>query len=66
MTQLYIEQLILARSTRGMERIARYLPPDYAARAARALWRSLHVLITTGFYVEGRYETDGPPGGGQA
>ncbi len=62
MEQPAIEQLILAHGTRGIERLARYLPPDYAARAAQALWRSPHVLITTGFYVEGRPETDGPPG----
>jgi hypothetical protein len=57
-----VEQLILAHGTRGIERLARYLPPDYAARAAWALWRSPDVLITTGFYVDGHPETDGPPG----
>lgn len=62
MKQPTIEQLILAHGTRGIERMARYLPPNYAALAARALWNSPRVLITTGFYVEGRAETDGPPG----
>jgi hypothetical protein len=62
MTQPPIEQLILANGTRGIEKIAHHLPPDYAARAARALYNSPRVLITTGFYVEGRPETDGPPG----
>jgi hypothetical protein len=43
--------------------VARHLPPDYAARAARALWEArARVLITTGFYVGGHPETDGPPG----
>src|SRR5438477_11660107 len=62
MAQAAIEQLILAHGRRGIERLARYLPSDYAARAALALWRSPRVLMTTGFYVEGRPETDGPPG----
>ena len=58
-----IERLILANGWRGIERVARYLPPDYAARAARALWdHRARVLITTGFYVGGHPETDGPPG----
>src|SRR5438128_12579784 len=59
---MFIEQLILAHGTRGIEKLAHHLPPDYAARAARALFDSPRVLITTGFYVEGRPETDGPPG----
>jgi hypothetical protein len=62
MTQPSIEQLILAHGSRGIERLAPYLPVDYAARAARALWGCRHVLITTGFYVGGHAETDGPPG----
>lgn len=57
-----IEELILARGTRGIEKLAHYLPPDYAVRAARALYKSPRILITTGFYVEGHPETDGPPG----
>src|SRR5437867_13267482 len=61
-TQPPIEQLILAHGTRGIEKLAHHLQPDYAARAARALQNSPRVLITTGFYVEARPETDGPPG----
>ena len=57
-----IEQLILEHGTRGIEKLTQYLPPDYATRAARALYGSPRVLMTTGFYVEGRPETDGPPG----
>jgi hypothetical protein len=46
-----------------MDRLARHLPPDYVARAAAALWEHrARVLITTGFYVNGHPETDGPPG----
>src|SRR5215213_994220 len=58
-----IENLILANGWRGIDRVARHLPPDYAARAAQALWDARQrVLITTGFYVGGHPETDGPPG----
>ena len=57
-----IEHLLLAHGRRGIERLACYLPPDYAARAAQALGRSPRVLITTGFFVDGHPETDGPPG----
>jgi hypothetical protein len=57
-----VEQLLLGHGTRGIERLARYLPADYAAQAARALWQIPQVIITTGFYVDGHPETDGPPG----
>ncbi|HMA35700.1 MAG TPA: glutamate cyclase domain-containing protein [Chloroflexia bacterium] len=58
-----IERILLARGTRGMDRLARYLPPDYCARAAQATWQARpRVLLTTGFYVAGHPETDGPPG----
>src|SRR5262249_22773731 len=57
-----IEKLILEHGTRGIEKIARYLLPDFAARAALALHNAPRVLITTGFFVDGRPETDGPPG----
>jgi hypothetical protein len=63
MPRLTIEELILQHGMRGIERIARHLPPDYAARAAEALWASRdRVLITTGFNVQGHPETDGPSG----
>ncbi len=58
-----IERIVLARGTRGMERLARHLPADFVRRAARAAWAArAHTLITTGFYVAGAPETDGPPG----
>jgi hypothetical protein len=58
-----VEEIILRHGTRGIERIARYLPVDYAARAAEAVWANRdRVLIATGFNVQGRPETDGPSG----
>ncbi|MDQ2807224.1 MAG: DUF4392 domain-containing protein [Chloroflexota bacterium] len=58
-----IERIVLARGTRGMARLARHLPPDFVARAARAAWDArARTLITTGFHVAGAPETDGPPG----
>src|SRR5690349_11166445 len=58
-----VERILLARGTRGMDRLARHLPPDFCARAARAAWDArTRVLLTTGFYVAGHPETDGPPG----
>jgi hypothetical protein len=58
-----IESIVLSRGWRGMDRLARHLPPDYVARAAAAQWdHRARVLITTGFYVAGHPETDGPPG----
>jgi hypothetical protein len=63
MPPLSIEQIVLEHGHRGMDRLARYLPADYAYRAANALWANrTRVLITTGFFVGGRAETDGPPG----
>jgi hypothetical protein len=60
-----IERIILARGERGMDRLARYLPPDYCAKAAEALWGARdRVMLTTGFHIlaAGGPETDGPPG----
>jgi hypothetical protein len=58
-----IEAIVLSRGWRGMDRLARHLPSDYLGQAAAALWaRRARVLITTGFYVNGHPETDGPPG----
>ncbi|HUS13438.1 MAG TPA: glutamate cyclase domain-containing protein [Chloroflexia bacterium] len=58
-----IEQILLARGWRGMDRLARHLPLDYCAQAARAAWDARpRALLTTGFYVSGHPETDGPPG----
>ncbi|MBN2583013.1 MAG: DUF4392 domain-containing protein [Planctomycetes bacterium] len=57
-----IEQVILQHGDRGIEQVARCLPPRYCMRAAEALWACPRgrVLVATGFPVGGTYETDGP------
>lgn len=64
MSVLSIEDIILQHSSRGMEKLRPYLPPDFCRRAAAALLHLArgNVLIATGFYVAGHAETDGPPG----
>jgi hypothetical protein len=58
-----IEDIILSRGTRGMERIRGAVPAGYCARAARLLLENKgRVLIGTGFPVGGSFETDGPMG----
>lgn len=59
-----VEEIILQHSNRGMEKLQKYLPADYCERAARAVfeWQRGCVFLTTGFYVAGAPETDGPPG----
>ena len=59
-----LEELILDESRRGMDRISDLLPSDFCARAGRYVlsWPRGRVLLVTGFYVDGRGETDGPPG----
>lgn len=59
-----IDEIILQRSSRGMEIVARDLPKDRCHVAARALLGCPRgvVGIATGFYVAGAAETDGPPG----
>ena len=59
-----IEDVILQHSGRGMELLRPSLPPDFCRRAARALLDRPKgvVLLTTGFYVGGHAETDGPAG----
>ena len=59
-----IEDIILQHSSRGMDVLRRYLSEDYCERAARDIlsWPRGTVLLTTGFYVSGCAETDGPTG----
>lgn len=59
-----LEQLILRDSRRGMDRLTDLLPPDFCTRAGRYVlgWPRGRVLLITGFYVDGKGETDGPPG----
>ncbi|MCD7765708.1 MAG: DUF4392 domain-containing protein [Lachnospiraceae bacterium] len=59
-----IEDIVLLHSGRGMTLLQKYLRSAYCLHAARKLL-SLprgNVLLTTGFYVAGHAETDGPPG----
>ncbi len=59
-----IEDIILRRSQRGMLKLRPHLPPDYCRRAADeiASWKRGVIFLTTGFYVAGYPETDGPTG----
>ena len=64
MRQESIEGIILRHSKRGMTILQRELPEDYCRIAAREIlsWKRGTVLLTTGFYVAGFAETDGPLG----
>lgn len=59
-----IENIILRHSKRGMLKLCPYLPADFCYQAANeiASWERGNVLLTTGFYVAGYPETDGPAG----
>ena len=58
------ESIILRHSGRGMNLLREYLPEDYCAEAAKEIlsWPKGIVFLTTGFYVAGFAETDGPAG----
>jgi hypothetical protein len=58
-----IEECILKYDTRGMREVRKALPVDFCRKTAEFLRGNMEtVLITTGFYVSGYCETDGPPG----
>ncbi|MBU7013630.1 MAG: DUF4392 domain-containing protein [Theionarchaea archaeon] len=58
-----IEDIILKYDTRGMNDLRNELPVDFCRQAAEFLRGHMDtVLMTTGFYVSGCCETDGPPG----
>lgn len=58
-----IEELLVARNLRQMQRARSALPPAYCLRAARHLRdASGTVIIGTGFPVTDTFETDGPVG----
>ena len=59
-----IEDIILQYSRRGMTEIRDCVPENYCSEAAREIlsWERGTVLLTTGFYVAGYAETDGPMG----
>ena len=60
-----IEDAILQHSHRGMTKLAEFVSPDFCHEAAREIlsWeRGRTVFLTTGFFVNGYPETDGPAG----
>ena len=63
-----IEEIVLRHSQRGMLTLQKGLDPEYCTKAAEAIlsWKSENgpsaIYLTTGFYVAGYAETDGPVG----
>ncbi len=59
-----IEDIILRHSKRGMNILREEMPGNYAEDAAKYIlsWEKKNVFLTTGFYVAGFAETDGPVG----
>ena len=59
-----IEDAILQHSHRGMTKLANFMPVDFCHEAAREIlsWERGTVFLTTGFFVNGFPETDGPAG----
>lgn len=59
-----IEDVVLRYSERGMKDIRPYVSTDCCHKAAREIlsWERGNVFLTTGFYVAGYAETDGPVG----
>ena len=59
-----IEDIILMHSKRGMNILKQHCPEDFCRQAAQLLLDTPrgNAFITTGFYVAGAGETDGPPG----
>ena len=64
MSKEEIENIIMSHSNRGMPILRKHLPPNYCKEAAEYIlsWKKGVIFITTGFYVAGHAETDGPPG----
>lgn len=59
-----IEDVVLRHSKRGMTVLRHYMDRDYCKQAARQILDLERgtILLTTGFYVAGHAETDGPLG----
>lgn len=59
-----IEEIILRYSDRGVPNIRRYVSDNCCDKAATEIlsWEKGNVFLTTGFYVAGYAETDGPVG----
>ena len=60
----HIEDIILRHSQRGMTKLRPHMEADYCRQAAEEIcsWKRGVVFLTTGFYVAGYPETDGPTG----
>ena len=59
-----VEDIILRHSKRGMHVLRKYMDTHYCQKAVEKLLSLPYgnILLTTGFYVEGHAETDGPLG----
>lgn len=59
-----IEDIVLRHSRRSMDVLREYMPRDFCHDAAKEIlsWDRGTILLTTGFYVAGFAETDGPAG----
>ena len=59
-----VEDIVLRHSKRGMLKLREYMPKDFCHQAAEKIlsWKKGNVFLTTGFYVAGYAETDGPAG----
>lgn len=59
-----IEEVILRHSNRGALEIRRYVSDNCCEKAAQEImsWEKGVIFLTTGFYVDGHAETDGPVG----
>ena len=59
-----IESIIMRHSNRGMPLLIQHLPKNYCKESADYIlsWKKGVIFVTTGFYVAGHAETDGPPG----
>lgn len=64
MSKQKIEDIILRYSKRGMTTLRKYVSNDYCLESAQNIlsWNKGTVFLTTGFYVAGFAETDGPVG----
>ena len=63
MTEPRIEDLVLQHDRRGISLLQAHLPADNFCQTAQyVLDHPGAIIITTGFYVNGIAETDGPPG----
>lgn len=59
-----VEDIILRHSQRGMLKLKEYMSESYCREAAEMIlgWEKGVIFLTTGFYVAGFPETDGPAG----